>query len=47
MLVVSVASVVETMHDVGRTSGLGLEQLPREVCGELEHRPAECGSTFR
>lgn len=35
------------MHDVGGPGGLGFEQLPREVRGELEHRSAERGSALR
>lgn len=46
-LVCSDSNGVEaTMHDVGRTGGLGFEQLPREVCREPQHRPAERGAAF-
>lgn len=35
------------MHDVGRPSCLGFEQLSGEICGELEYRSAQCGFTLR
>lgn len=36
-----------TMHDVGGIGGLGFEQLPWEICGKSQYRPAQCGPTFR
>lgn len=41
------AALAPTMHDVGGIGGLGFEQLLREICGEPQYGPAQCGPTFR
>lgn len=45
--VITTKEAKETMYDVGRSGSLGIEQLPREVCGKPEHRSAERRSAVR